>query len=61
MAKEFFGEHGISYTEHDVARDLTKRKEMIEKSGQMGVPVIFVGDQLVIGFDEGHLKKLLAV
>lgn len=61
MAKEFFGEHDISYTEHDVARDLTKRKEMIEKSGQMGVPVITIGNDLVVGFDEGRLRELLAV
>ncbi|MBI4093331.1 glutaredoxin family protein [Candidatus Kaiserbacteria bacterium] len=61
MAKEFFTEHKVPFTEHDVARDLEKRKEMIEKSGQMGVPVIFVGDELVVGFDEGRLRELLAV
>ncbi len=61
MAKEFFAEHNIPFTEHDVARDLARRKEMIEKSGQMGVPVIFVGDELVVGFDESRLRELLAV
>ena len=61
MAKEFFTEHKVSFTEHDVARDLAKRKEMIEKSGQMGVPVIYVGDELIVGFDEGHLRELLAI
>lgn len=61
MAKEFFGEHKVPFTEHDVARDLGKRKEMIEKSGQMGVPVITIGNQLVVGFDEGRLRELLAV
>lgn len=61
MAKEFFAEHKIAFTEHDVARDLQQRKEMIEKSGQMGVPVIYVGNELVVGFDEGRLKELLAV
>ena len=61
MAKEFFAEHKVSFTEHDVARDLEKRKEMIEKSGQMGVPVITIGKDLIVGFDEGRLRGLLAV
>lgn len=61
MAKDFFEEHKIPFTEHDVARDLAKRREMIEKSGQMGVPVITVGDKLTVGFDEGRLRELLAV
>ncbi|MEK7647315.1 MAG: glutaredoxin family protein [Patescibacteria group bacterium] len=61
MAKEFFKEHKIKYTEHDVATDETKRDEMIEKSGQMGVPVIFVDDEMVIGFDEPRLSELLGI
>jgi len=40
MAKNFFKENNVAYTEHNVASDLEKRKEMMEKSGQMGVPVI---------------------
>ncbi|MBI4080030.1 glutaredoxin family protein [Candidatus Kaiserbacteria bacterium] len=61
MAKEFFTEHKVPFNEHDVARDLTRRREMIEKSGQMGVPVITIGNQLVVGFDEGRLRELLAI
>ena len=61
MAKEFFAAHKIAYTEHDVARDLAKRKEMIDESRQMGVPVITVGNELVVGFDQERLKELLAV
>jgi glutaredoxin 3 len=60
-AKEFFTENKVNYTEYNVASDLDKRKEMIEKSGQMGVPVITVGSDLVVGFDEDRLKELLAV
>jgi len=60
-AKEFFKENNIAFTEHDVAADMEKRKEMVEKSGQMGVPVIFVGDQMIVGFDEGKLRDLLGV
>ncbi len=60
-AKEFFTANKVAFTDYNVASDLTKRKEMIEKSGQMGVPVISVGNEIVVGFDEGRLKELLAV
>jgi glutaredoxin 3 len=60
-AKEFFAENNIAFTEHDVAADLEKRQEMIEMTNQMGVPVIRIGDDIVIGFDEGKLKELLAI
>lgn len=61
MTKEFLKGKGIAYTEFDVARDLAKRQEMIQKSGQMGVPVIFVGDELIIGFDKERLASSLGV
>ncbi|HWP61160.1 MAG TPA: glutaredoxin domain-containing protein [Candidatus Paceibacterota bacterium] len=60
-AKDFFTEHGVKFDDYNVATDLEKRKEMIEKSGQMGVPVIYVGDELVVGFDEKKLRSLLAI
>jgi glutaredoxin-like YruB-family protein len=58
-AKDFFKENNVEYTEHDVAADSEKREEMIELTGQMGVPVIRIGDDVVIGFDEGKVKELL--
>lgn len=58
-AKEFFSENDIEYTEHDVAADQSKRQEMIEMTGQMGVPVIQIGDDVVVGFDEAKVKELL--
>ncbi len=61
MAKDFFKENKIAYESFDVGSDLAKRKEMIEKSGQMGVPVIYVDDQIVMGFDEDKLRKLLDI
>ena len=61
MAKEFFKEKNITYTEYDVAGNLEKRKEMVEKSGQMGVPVILIGSELIIGFDKPRIAKLLGV
>lgn len=61
MAKDYFTEHGIKFTDHNVKDDLEKRNEMIEKSGQMGVPVIYVGDELTVGFDEPRLKAQLGL
>lgn len=60
-AKAFFAEHNIPYAEHNVAADRAKAEEMIHKSGQMGVPVILVGDEMIIGFDEPRLRTLLSV
>lgn len=60
-AKEFFAENNVQYTEHDVAGDAEKRQEMIDMTGQMGVPVIRIGDDVVIGFDEPKLKELLSL
>lgn len=58
-AKEFFKENDVAYTEFDVAADADKRQEMIDMTGQMGVPVIRIGDDVVIGFDEDKVKELL--
>jgi glutaredoxin 3 len=60
-AKEFFDANHVAFTDYNVASDLTKRQEMIQKSGQMGVPVIDVGGELVVGFDEDRLRELLGV
>ncbi len=61
MAKDFLKEKGIVYIEFDVAHDLDKRQEMIEKSGQMGVPVIFVDKEMIIGFDRERLASILGI
>ena len=61
LAKDFFDENKIKYTVYNVSADLAKRKEMMEKSGQMGVPVITVDGELVMGFDEDRLKGLLGI
>lgn len=59
-AKEYFKENNVSYTEFDVASDADKRQEMIEMTGQMGVPVIRIDNDVVVGFDEDKVKELLA-
>lgn len=58
-AKEFFTEHNVDFTEHDVASDTEKRQEMVDQTGQMGVPVIRIGDDMIVGFDEAKVKELL--
>ncbi len=60
-AKAFLVEHNISFTNYDVASDREKAKEMMYKSGQMAVPVIFVENDMVVGFDEQKLKALLGI
>jgi glutaredoxin 3 len=61
MAKEFFTANNVAYTEYNVASDLEKRKEMMEKSGQLGVPVIIIGDKLTVGFDKPKIAQLLGL
>lgn len=59
-AKDFFKQNNVEYTEYDVAADLEKRAEMVEKSGQMGVPVITIGEEVIVGFDEERIKQAIA-
>ena len=61
MAKEFFKEKNIPYTEYDVAGNPEKRKELVEKSGQLGVPVIIIDNDLVVGFNKPLIVKLLGL
>ncbi|MBI2577715.1 MAG: glutathione S-transferase N-terminal domain-containing protein, partial [Candidatus Wildermuthbacteria bacterium] len=60
-AKEFFQENSVAYEEKDVAQDDQAREYMIKKSGQMGVPVIEVDHEIVIGFDKERLEELLGI
>lgn len=61
LAKAFFTEHNVAFTEKDVAADEAARDEMIAKTNQMGVPVITIDDAVVIGFDKGKLAQLLGI
>ncbi len=61
MAKDFFKEKGVAYTEYNVGVDLDKRKEMVDKSGQMGVPVIDIEGDIIVGFDEQRISSLLGL
>ena len=59
-AKAYLTEKGISYQDIDVAASREVAHEMVQKSGQMGVPVILVDDELVVGFNQSKLDELLA-
>lgn len=61
MAKEYFKKNNIAYTEHDVARDIMKRQEMLDKSHQFGVPVIDIDGKIIIGFDKPKINQLLGL
>lgn len=58
-AKEFFKENNIRFTEKDVGSDMIAANEMIEKSGQMSVPVIDINGKIIVGFDK--LKELSSI
>ncbi|MEI8062176.1 MAG: Uxx-star family glutaredoxin-like (seleno)protein [bacterium] len=59
-AKELFKEKNVEFTEVDVAANIEERKKMIEISGQMGVPVIEINNQVIVGFDQNLLEKMIA-
>lgn len=65
MAKEFFQHHNVEFSHVDVAADEKKAEEMIQKSGQMGVPVIIINkgnqEDVVVGFDQGKISELLGI
>jgi glutaredoxin len=61
MAKEWFEKNKIQYLEYDLSSDSVKREEVFKKTGQMAVPVIEIGDDIIIGFDKSKLLKLLDI
>jgi glutaredoxin-like YruB-family protein len=61
LAKEYLKEKGIEFEEIDVSKDEEAAKEMIQKSGQMGVPVIEIDGKIVVGFDKEKIDQLLGL
>jgi glutaredoxin-like YruB-family protein len=59
MAKEYLEEKNLEFEYIDVGKDKEKAKEMIEKSGQMGVPVIIIGDEVIVGFNKPKIEEAL--
>lgn len=59
MVKEYLESRSIPYTNYDVSEDKSALEEMIKLSGQMGVPVVVIDDEIVIGFDKSRIDPLL--
>lgn len=59
--KEFLKQHNVEFEELDVAEDEKAREEMIKKSGQMGVPVVEINGEIVVGFDKEKISQLLSI
>ncbi len=59
MAKEYFREHNVEFIEKNVQEDKEAMKEMVEKTHQLGVPVIDIDGTIILGFDRGAIEKAL--
>lgn len=61
QAKNYLKDNNIDFTDIDVANDNEKAQEMVEKSGQMGVPVIDIDGEIIVGFDKEKIDKQLGL
>jgi glutaredoxin len=61
MAKEYFDANSVAYESFDVSVDTNKRAEMMDISGQLGVPVIQIDNNVIIGFNKPKLAELLGL
>ena len=61
MAKAYLKEHDVEYEDINVAEDKDAAQEMIDKSGQMGVPVLDIDGKIIVGFDKDEIKKALNI
>ncbi|MEA2092572.1 MAG: glutaredoxin family protein [Patescibacteria group bacterium] len=61
ILKKWLDEKGVSYDKVDVSQDEEARKEMVQKTGQMGVPVIMIDEEVVVGFDKEKIAKILNI
>jgi len=61
LAKQFLDKHSIQYIEKDVSKNHNTAQELMNKSGQMGVPVVIIGDITIVGYDEAAMKKALKI
>lgn len=60
-AKEFLTEHDVKFEDLDVSKDRNAAMEMVQKSHQMGVPVLDINGNIIVGFDEGRIRNLLGI
>ena len=60
MAKDYFKEHNVEFEDINVGEDHDKAQEMIQKSGQTGVPVIDIDGKIIVGFDKEAIEDALS-
>ena len=60
MAKDYFKKNNINYQDYNVASDVRKAEEMVQKSGQMGVPVIDINGKIIIGFNQPEIERAIS-
>jgi glutaredoxin 3 len=58
--KEYLSRKGIPYAAYNVAADRDAAREMVKRSGQLGVPVIIIDDRVIVGFNQAQLDKILS-
>ncbi len=61
LAKQYFNEKRVRYTEIDVSRDQRAAQDMLRRTGQMGVPVILINNRPIVGFDKPKINQLLGI
>jgi glutaredoxin-like YruB-family protein len=61
MAKNYLKQKGFSFKDIDVSRDTVAADRMVKKSGQMGVPVLEIGNEIIVGFDKGRINRALGI
>ena len=60
-AKQFLKDNNVAYEDYDVSQDQQKADEMVSKSGQIGVPVLDINGEIIVGFDKERIKKALGL
>jgi glutaredoxin-like YruB-family protein len=59
QAKRYFKEKNIRFTDVDVSRDQSAARDMMRRTGQMGVPVILINNTAIVGFDKNKINQML--
>jgi glutaredoxin 3 len=59
--KQFLTDNNIKFENYDVGSDQERAEEMVQKSGQMGVPVVDIEGEVIVGFDKERIKKALGI
>ncbi|MBP7216532.1 MAG: glutaredoxin family protein [Candidatus Omnitrophica bacterium] len=59
--KQFLTDNNIAFENYDVSTDQARAEEMIERSGQMGVPVIDIDGEIIVGFDKSRIQQALGL